>query len=400
VDQHRFDVAVIGGGLVGLASALALNAAGRRVVVLESEDRVAPHQSGHNSGVIHAGLYYKPGSLRARLCNEGRESLYAFLEREGVPFRRSGKLVVATAESERPALEELERRGIANGLQGLQRLDAKELRALEPEVSGVAALLVAETGLVDFAEVARAYVRVLERQGGVVRTGARVLAIRTEAGGVTVTTAAGTIEADAVVNCAGLQADRVARLAGVDPGVQIVPFRGEYCELAPEARSLVRHPIYPVPNPAFPFLGVHFTPRLDGRVEAGPNAVLSWHREGYSAGSFSLRDAAELLRFPGFWRFAARHWKLGLAEMGRSWSRERFVHALQQLVPAVRSEHLVAGGSGVRAQAVDRNGELVNDFLFVEGERSLHVLNAPSPAATASLAIGQVIAGRLAGRSM
>lgn len=398
LDQGKFDVAMIGGGLVGLASALALNAAGRRVVVLEAEDRVAPHQSGHNSGVIHAGLYYKPGSLRAQLCHEGRESLYAFLEREEVPFRRSGKLVVATAESERLALEELERRGIANGLQGLKRLDAQELRALEPEVSGVAALLVAETGLVDFAEVARAYVRVLQRGGGVVRTGARVLGIRATAGGVTVTTSAGTVDAGAVVNCAGLQADRVARLAGVDPGVQIVPFRGEYCELAPEARSLVRHPIYPVPNPAFPFLGVHFTPRLDGRVEAGPNAVLAWHREGYLPGSFSARDAVELLGYPGFWRFAARHWRLGLAEMGRSWSRERFVHALQQLVPAVRSEHLVAGGSGVRAQAVDRNGELVNDFLFVEGERSLHVLNAPSPAATASLAIGRVIAERLDGR--
>ena len=395
MDDNRFDVAVIGGGLVGLASALALNATGRRVVVLEAEDRVASHQSGHNSGVIHAGLYYKPGSLRAQLCNEGRESLYAFLEREGVPFRRSGKLVVATAESERPALEELERRGVANGLKGLKRLDAQELRALEPEVSGVAALLVAETWLVDYVEVARAYVRVLERSGGVVRTGARVLSMQTAAGVATVATAAGTLEAGAVVNCAGLQADRVARLAGVDPGVQIVPFRGEYCELAPEARSLVRHPIYPVPNPAFPFLGVHFTPRLDGRVEAGPNAVLAWHREGYRPGSFSARDAAELLSYPGFWRFAARHWRLGLAEMGRSWSRERFVHALQQLVPAVRSEHLVTGGSGVRAQAVDRKGEMVNDFLFVEGERSLHVLNAPSPAATASLAVGRAVSAQL-----
>jgi len=395
LDDNRFDVAVIGGGLVGLASALALNATGRRVVVLEAEDRVASHQSGHNSGVIHAGLYYKPGSLRAQLCNEGRESLYAFLEREGVPFRRSGKLVVATAESERPALEELERRGVANGLKGLKRLDAQELRALEPEVSGVAALLVAETWLVDYVEVARAYVRVLERSGGVVRTGARVLSMQTAAGVATVATAAGTLEAGAVVNCAGLQADRVARLAGVDPGVQIVPFRGEYCELAPEARSLVRHPIYPVPNPAFPFLGVHFTPRLDGRVEAGPNAVLAWHREGYRPGSFSARDAAELLSYPGFWRFAARHWRLGLAEMGRSWSRERFVHALQQLVPAVRSEHLVTGGSGVRAQAVDRKGEMVNDFLFVEGERSLHVLNAPSPAATASLAVGRAVSAQL-----
>ena len=392
----RFDVAVVGGGVVGLASAIALGAAGRKVVVLEAEERVAAHQSGHNSGVIHAGLYYQPGSLRAKLCGEGREALYAFLEREGVPYRRCGKLVVASSDEEMPALEELARRGAANGLLGLRRLDANEMRVLEPNVSGVAAVLVAETGLVDYAEVARAYVRVLERAGGVVRTDSRVLGIQASAGGVSLTTASGTIEAGSLVNCGGLQADRVARLAGVDPGVQIVPFRGEYCELAPGARQLVTRPIYPVPNPAFPFLGVHFTPRLDGRVEAGPNAVLAWHREGYRAGDVSLRDAADLLTYPGFWRFAARHWRLGLAEMGRSWSRAQFVQALQKLVPAVRSEDLVDGGSGVRAQAVDREGKLVNDFLFVEGQRSLHVLNAPSPAATASLAIGRAIAARVA----
>lgn len=396
--ESRCDVVVIGGGLVGLGSALALAGAGRRVVVLEAEQGVAPHQSGHNSGVIHAGLYYQPGSLRARLCKEGRESLYAFLDREGVPYRRSGKLVVATSDSELRALAELERRGAANGLEGLRRLGAEEIRDLEPQVAGVAALLVAETGLVDFVAVARAYVRVLERLGGSVRTGARVLGVESGGDSVRVATSAGHFEAEAVVNCAGLQADRVARLAGVDPGVQIIPFRGEYCELAPEARSLVGRPIYPVPNPAFPFLGVHFTPRLDGRVEAGPNAVLSWHREGYRSGSFSLRDAAALVSYPGFWRFAARHWRLGLGEMGRSWSRERFVRALQALVPSVQGEHLVDGGSGVRAQAIDRKGALVTDFLFVEGSRSLHVLNAPSPAATASLAIGRVVAERLAGR--
>jgi (S)-2-hydroxyglutarate dehydrogenase len=396
VTVARFDVVVIGGGVVGLGSAIALGEAGRRVVVLEAEGRIAPHQSGHNSGVIHAGLYYQPGSLRAKLCKEGREALYAFLEREGVPFRRSGKLVVATSDSERPALEELVRRGTANGLAGLRPLDAAELRALEPNVAGVAAVLVVETGLVDYAAVAQAYRKVIERAGGDVRTGARVLGIRASGGGITVTTSAGAIEAGAVVNCGGLQADRVARMAGVDPQVQIVPFRGEYCELAPAARSLVTRPIYPVPNPAFPFLGVHFTPRLDGRVEAGPNAVLAWHREGYRSSDFSLRDTMEMLGFPGFWRFAARHWRLGLAEMGRSWSRARFVEALQKLVPAVRAEDLEAGGSGVRAQAVDREGKLVNDFLFVEGPRSLHVLNAPSPAATASLAIGRAIAARVA----
>ncbi len=392
----RFDVAVVGGGLVGLASALAAAEAGRRVVVLEGEEGVAAHQSGHNSGVIHAGLYYQPGSLRAGLCNEGREALYAFLEREDVPFRRSGKLVVATSEAELPALEELARRGAANGLTEVKRLDPLEIRSIEPEVAGVAALLIAETGLVDYVEVARAYVRVLKRAGGGVRTGARVVGIRTRGGAIEVATTSGGVQAGAVINCAGLQADRVARLAGVDPGVQIVPFRGEYCELAPAARSLVTRPIYPVPHPAFPFLGVHLTPRLDGRVEAGPNAVLAGHREGYRPGAFAGRDTVEMLRYPGFWRLAARHWRLGVSEMGRSWSREQFVRALQRLVPAVRNEHLVAGGSGVRAQAVDREGRLVNDFLFVEGERSLHVLNAPSPAATASLAIGRAIAARLA----
>lgn len=396
MDRTGYDVAIIGGGLVGLATGLALQAQGRRVVVLEAENEVAAHQSGHNSGVIHAGLYYQPGSLRARLCHEGREAMYAFLEEEGVPHRRSGKLVVASSEDELPALEELARRGVANGLQGLERVDAVQLKSLEPNVAGVAAVLVAETGLVDYSVVARAYVRVFQRSGGVVQTGARVRGIRVSGGKVTLTTTSSVVQAGAIVNCAGLQADRIARLAGVDISIQIVPFRGEYCELAPAARALVRRPIYPVPNPAFPFLGVHFTPRLDGRVEAGPNAVLAWHREGYRPGSFSARDAATLLRFPGFWRFAGRHWRLGLAEMGRSWSRTRFVEALQKLVPAVREADLVAGGSGVRAQAVDREGKLVTDFLFADGERSLHVLNAPSPAATASLAIGRTIASRLA----
>lgn len=395
MEQGKFDVAVIGGGLVGLASAMALTQTGRQVVVLEAEDRVAAHQSGHNSGVIHAGLYYDPDSSRARLCREGREALYGFLEAEGVPFRRSGKLVVATSASELAALEELERRGAANGLLGLQRLDARELHALEPEVAGVGALLVEETGLVDFAAVTRAYARTFQRMGGVLRTGSRVLRLRPGGGAVSLTTPSGTVEAAAMVNCAGLQADRLARMAGVDPGVTIIPFRGEYYELAPDARSLVRHPIYPVPNPAFPFLGVHLTPRLDGRVEAGPNAVLAWHREGYRSGDVSLGDSVEMLSYPGFWRFTARHWRLGLAEMGRSWSRGQFVRALQRLVPALREHHLVAGGSGVRAQAVDRQGRLVTDFLFVDGDHSLHVLNAPSPAATASLAIGRAVAARL-----
>lgn len=391
----RFDVAVVGGGLVGLASALALSESGRRVVVLEAEPRVASHQSGHNSGVIHAGLYYRPGSLRARLCREGREALYGFCEVEGVPHVRSGKVVVATTEQELPALEELARRAEANGLASPERLDRQGVRALEPAVEGVAGLWVAETGLVDFAEVAGALARRLQRGGVTLSLGTRVQGVRVESGGLVVRTTSGQVVADRLINCGGLQADRVARLCGVEPEVLIIPFRGEYWELVPAARDLVRHPVYPVPHPAFPFLGVHLTPRIDGRVEAGPNAVLAWRREGYHRGAFSARDAAEMLSFPGFWRLVARTWRIGLGEMMRGWSRTQFLHAVQRLVPSLRAEHLVRGGTGVRAQAVDGQGNLVDDFVLQEGEHSLHVLNAPSPAATAALSIGREIAGRI-----
>ena len=386
---------MVGGGLVGLASALALSEAGRRVVVLEAEPRVAAHQSGHNSGVIHAGLYYRPGSLRARLCREGREALYDFCEVEGVPHVRSGKLVVATTEQELPALEELARRAVANGLAAPKRLDGQAVRDLEPAVAALAGLWVAETGLVNFAEVAGALARRLQGRGVSLMLGTRVQGVQVETGGLTVRTNAGQVVAGHLVNCGGLQADRVARLCGVQPSVSIIPFRGEYWELVPAARALVRHPVYPVPNPAFPFLGVHLTPRIDGRVEAGPNAVLAWRREGYHRGSFSPRDAVEILGFPGFWRLVARTWEIGLGEMMRSWSRAQFLIALQRLVPSLRAEHLVRGGTGVRAQAVDGEGRLVDDFVLQEGEHSLHVLNAPSPAATAALSIGREIAGRV-----
>lgn len=391
----RFDVAVVGGGLVGLASALALSAAGRRVVVLEAEPHVAAHQSGHNSGVIHAGLYYRPGSLRAHLCREGREALFDFCAAEGVPHVRSGKLVVATAEEELPALEELARRAEVNGLASPERLDGRAVRDLEPAVAAVAGLWVAETGLVDFAEVARALARRLQHAGVSLLLGTRLQAVRIDAGGLTIRTTQGQVVSGHLLNCGGLQADRIARLCGVEPGVRIIPFRGEYWELVPAARDIVRHPVYPVPNPAFPFLGVHLTPRIDGRVEAGPNAVLAWRREGYHRGAFSARDAAEMLSFPGFWRLVARTWQVGLGEMARSWSQAQFVQAVRRLVPSLRADHLVRGGTGVRAQAVDGEGRLVDDFVLQEGEHSLHVLNAPSPAATAALAIGREIASRV-----
>ena len=392
----QYDIAIVGGGIVGLATADALlgNGAARRVVVLEAEPRVAAHQTGHNSGVIHSGLYYRPGSLKAQTCAAGRDAMYAFCAEHGIPHQRTGKLVVATREQQLPALETLESRGRANGLQGIQRLTPDDVRHLDPEVRAVAGLWVAETGVVNFGAVAAALAAQVARRGGEVRLGAAVRAVTHANGSVRLTTSAGGVAARLIVNCAGLQSDRIARLAGVDPGVAIVPFRGEYYELRPERAGLVRNLVYPVPDPELPFLGVHFTRRVDGRVEAGPNAVLAWRRDGYGRWSFRARDAVETLGFPGFWRLARRFWRTGVAEQARSWSKALFVRSLQELVPAVRSEDLTWGGCGVRAQAVDRQGRLVDDFHIVEGESGVHVVNAPSPAATASLSIGRQVAER------
>ncbi len=389
----RYDVAVIGGGLIGLATARALLCRGvRSLVVLEAEDRVAAHQSGHNSGVIHSGLYYRPGSLKARMCTRGRESMYRFCEAEGIPYRRSGKLVVATAEREIPVLRELERRGRANGLEGLEYIGRDRFRELEPEVDGIAALWVREAGIVDYVRVAEALARIVRESGGEIRTGARVHAVKRRQGGLEVVTSAGEVSASLLINCAGLHSDRVARLCGTDPGVRIVPFRGEYHELVGPARGLIRNPIYPVPDPALPFLGVHFTPTIDGRVEVGPNAVLAWKREGYRHRDLSPRDVAEVFTYGGFWRLARKYWRSGVAEFARSLHKGRLVRELQRLVPRVQAADLVPGKSGVRAQAVDAKGKLVDDFVIAYGERSVHVLNAPSPAATASLGIGAHIA--------
>ena len=391
----RYEVAVAGGGIVGLATALALVETGHAsVVVLEAEQRLAAHQSSHNSGVIHSGLYYHPDSLKARTCREGREALYRFCAEEGIPYRQDGKLVVATGPAEMALLGQLETRGRANGLTGIRQLGREELRELEPEVSGLAGLWVPETGVVDFAKVAGAFARRLQAAGVEIRTGARVLAAREDGSGLVVETSGGDVQASLLVTCAGLQADRVARACGVDPGLMIIPFRGEYYELVPGRRGLVRHPIYPVPDPRFPFLGVHFTRTIDDRVHAGPNAVLALKREGYRRTDVRGADVAEMLSFVGFWRMAARYWRTGLAEMNRSLRKSAFVQALQRLVPNLRAEDVAPGGSGVRAQAVDRSGALVADFQIVEGRRSLHVLNAPSPAATASISIGRHIARR------
>jgi L-2-hydroxyglutarate oxidase len=388
------DVAIVGGGIVGAATGMALaRRGGLRIALLEAEPTLAAHQTGHNSGVIHSGLYYKPGSLKARNSVEGRRALYRFCEGNGIPHERCGKIVVALDPSELPALDELERRGRANGLEGLRRLRGEELKDYEPAVAGIAGLLVPDTGIVDYSAVTTAYAGIVTAAGGEVRTGARVLRVVRGTDGLVLETTSGPVETRTLINCAGLQSDRVARLCGVDPGVTIVPFRGEYYEVVPERRSLVRNLIYPVPDPRFPFLGVHFTRMIGGGVEAGPNAVLAFRREGYTRTSFSARDTVAMFLWPGFWRMAAKYWPMAIGEWHRSFSSRAFVKALRRLVPDLRAGDVHRAGAGVRAQALDREGRLLDDFRIVESDRMVHVLNAPSPAATASIAIGEAIAG-------
>jgi (S)-2-hydroxyglutarate dehydrogenase len=393
----QFDVAVIGGGAVGLATAMALlNRRPMRLVVLEAEDKLAAHQTGHNSGVIHSGLYYKPGSLKARLCTEGREAMYAFCQQHNIPHDRCGKVVVATRESELPALSELERRGAANGLTGIRRLSAEELHEFEPHATGIAAVHVPQTGIVDYGRVARAYGDVVRQLGGEVRTNSKVNSVTQQGSSVHLATASGDIECAGVINCGGLQSDRIARMCGAEPGVQIVPFRGEYYQLVDSRASLVRNLIYPVPDPRFPFLGVHFTRMIGGGVEAGPNAVLALARHGYTRTSFNLTDALAVAGYGGFWKMAGKYWKMGMGEFYRSFSKRAFLHALRRLMPELQLADLVPGGAGVRAQALEPTGAMVDDFRIVCTPRMVHVLNAPSPAATASIAIGRYIAEQAA----
>lgn len=391
-----FDVSVIGGGIVGIATAMALleENGGLKLVVLEKEPQLAAHQTGHNSGVIHSGLYYRPGSLKARNCAGGREELYRFCAEHGIPHERCGKVVVATREEELPRLDELERRGRENGLEGMTRLDEKQLREFEPHAAGIVGLHVPQTGIVKFARVTEAFAEVIRRRGGEIRTSTRVVSIRRVRDGFRIGTSRGEVKSRYLINCAGLQCDRLARMAGIDPGVKIVPFRGEYYHLAEGRRSLVRNLIYPVPDPAFPFLGVHFTRMIDGTVEAGPNAVLALKREGYGRFSFSPLDTLETFCYKGFWGMAARYWVTGFKEYYRSFSKKVFVRDLQRLIPVLQGEDVTPGGAGVRAQAVDPSGKLLDDFCIVEGEGMVHVLNAPSPAATASISIGRSIAAK------
>ena len=391
------DLVIIGGGIVGCATALATvtRNPGLKVVLFEKEAHLAAHQTGHNSGVIHAGLYYRPGSLKAMNCCSGREALYRFCKEHDIPHRRCGKVVVAVDESELPALEELERRGRANGLEGLQRLTPAEMQEREPHVNGIDGLFVPQTGIVDYVQVTRKMAEIFRARGGEIKLGTPISRIRKEGSGYLLEAGHNSFSAGALVSCAGLHADRVARLAGLQPAMQIVPFRGEYFRLRKQSSRLVRHLIYPVPNPQMPFLGVHFTRMIDETVEAGPNAVLAMQREGYRRRDISPADLLKILSFAGFWRLSARFWRLGIEEYARSFSKGLFVRSLQRLVPEIRSDDLIPGGSGVRAQAVDDRGRLLDDFHIINEGRMIHVLNAPSPAATASLSIGEEIADRV-----
>ena len=387
-------IIVIGGGIVGLATAYRLGERmpGAEITLLEKESEVGRHQTGHNSGVLHCGLYYKPGSVKARLAVQGIRQMVAFCQENGVPHEICGKLVVAADDAEVERLHALQERGAANGLEGLRWLGREEMREIEPHVGGVAALRVPQEGIVDYARVCAALVARLRERGARVVTSARVTRLRPVGAGWVAETAAGEFPADYLINCAGLYCDRVAELAGERRDMRILPFRGEYYKIRAERQHLVRNLIYPVPDPAFPFLGVHFTRLIHGGIEAGPNAVLATAREGYRKSDFNAADLADVLTYGGFWRFLRRYPSMCWYELRRSFSRALFCRSLQRLVPEIQPDDLAAGGSGVRAQAIAPEGDLVQDFRFIERANALHVLNAPSPAATASLAIGAEIA--------
>jgi (S)-2-hydroxyglutarate dehydrogenase len=391
--DFQFDLVIVGGGIVGLATGLqAIRKQPRlRLGILEKEAQIARHQSGHNSGVIHSGIYYKPGSLKAKNCVAGARRMVEFCHEHSIPFEICGKVVVATDESERAGLGELMRRGTANGVPGLKMISVDELKEMEPCSTGVAAMHVPGTGITDYSRVAHKYAELIQAGGGQILTDCEVRAIVKNSSGIVVETNRGAIKAIRTINCAGLHSDRIMRLSGEDSSLRIVPFRGEYYEIVPARRHLVRNLIYPVADPRFPFLGVHFTRRISGGIEAGPNAVLALKREGYNKTDFNFRDTVETAVFPGFWRMAIKYWRSGVGEYYRSLSKQGFTRALQKLLPDIQVSDLEPAGAGVRAQALDRSGKLLDDFVIVRSKQMIHVCNVPSPAATASLVIGEQI---------
>lgn len=394
--MNEADIAIVGGGIVGLATAyqLAQRHPYKRVVLLEKEDTVGAHQTGHNSGVLHSGIYYKPGSLRAQNCRLGKEAMERFCEAEGVPFDRCGKVIVAVSEDELPRLETIFERGQENGVK-CEMIDVERLKELEPYAAGIKAIHVPEAGIVNYRRVCERLAEIVRENDGEVLCNARATRFHTDNGQVVIESQQGEVAANYVVNCCGLQSDRVSKLSGYKTDAKILPFRGEFYELKPDAVHLCRNLIYPVPNPSFPFLGVHFTRMIDGGVECGPNAVLAFAREGYRKTDINLRDLAETLTYGGFLRLAAKYWRIGAGEMWRSFSKGAFVKALQRLMPEIRSDHLVPARAGVRAQAVATSGNIIDDFVIQASGRIVNVNNAPSPAATSALNIGNLIVDKL-----
>ncbi|WP_227935343.1 L-2-hydroxyglutarate oxidase [Alkalihalobacillus deserti] len=391
-----YDFAIVGGGIVGLSTGLALyeRYPNAKIIILDKENQVAKHQTGHNSGVIHSGIYYKPGSFKARFARKGSQSMTEFCKKYDIEHDICGKVIVATKEAELPMLDHLYKRGLENELK-IRKITSEELKEKEPFVNGIAGILVPMAGIVNYKQVSERIAEMIQVKGGEIQLGAEVKKITETADEVVIETSNQTIHAHLMINCAGLQSDRIAQLAGYKTDMKIVPFRGEYYKLKPEKRYLVKDLIYPVPNPNFPFLGVHFTRMVDGEVDAGPNAVLSFKREGYRKVDFNLKDFSEVMSYGGFWKLASKYMKEGIGEMVRSVSKKRFVASLQELIPEVKEEDLVIGPSGVRAQALRSDGSLVDDFEIIIGKKSVHVCNAPSPAATASIEIGKAVVERI-----